>query len=140
MRISRKYEKVSASAKRLSHILDSLSFIIHFVNVDYRKEKIQIITFLDASIEDYKGLLEEKNIHLIKHYELQKNISIFIDSAPLLLCFQNILKNAIRYSHKWGKIEIDITKNYFCIKDYGVGISPENTQKIFERHFRESYS
>lgn len=133
-------DRVGSSAKRLSKILDSLSFMIHFVNVDYRKEKIDVINFLDKSINDYKFNLEEKNIKIIKKYDENKPIIKYIDSAPLLLCFSNILKNAIRYSNDNWTIEIEITKNYFSIKDYWVWISDENKQKIFDRHFRESYS
>ncbi len=133
-------DRVWASAKRLSKILDSLSFMIHFVNVDYRKEKIDIINFLDKSINDYKFNIDEKKLKIIKNYNKNRPIHKYIDSAPLLLCFSNILKNAIRYSNENWTIEIDINKNYFQIKDYWVGISNENKQKIFERHFRETYS
>lgn len=133
-------DKVSESSKRLSRILDSLSFMIHFVNVDYRKEKLDVINFLDKSIEDYSNNIKEKELKIIKNYDTNKNINIFIDSAPLLLCFSNILKNAIRYSNNWWKIEISINKNYFIIKDYWIWISKENKEKIFDRHFRESYS
>ncbi|MCH8518452.1 HAMP domain-containing histidine kinase [Candidatus Gracilibacteria bacterium] len=133
-------EKVLGSAKRLSDILTSLSVLIYFVNLDYKKKKINIIEFLDMSIEDFEIRLQEKNIEIIKKYNPKEKIYVYIDSAPLLLCFQNILKNAIRYSEVGGNIEIIITRMYFCIKDYGIGIAAENKEKIFERHFRESYS
>jgi len=133
-------EKILWSAKRLSDILTSLSSLIYFVNLEYKKKKINIIEFLDNSIDDFSSLLQERDIKVIKKYNPKEKISIHIDSAPLLLCFQNILKNAIRYSKEWWNIEIDISWDYFSIKDYGVGIDPENTDKIFERHFRESYS
>ncbi len=133
-------KKVLWSARRLSDILNSLSSLIYFVNLDYKKKKIDIIEFLDTSIIDFETILGEKNIHIQKNYNPKKKIHVTLDSAPLLLCFQNILKNALRYSEVWWVIEIDITGTYFSIKDYGVGIALENTEKIFERHFRESYS
>ena len=133
-------QKVLSSAKRLSDILTSLSSLIYFVNLDYKKKKVNIIEFLDTSIEDFETRIHEKNITIIKKYNKQEKIYVFIDSAPLLLCFQNILKNAIRYSDSWWKIEIEITWSYFSIKDFWVGIDEKNKIKIFERHFRESYS
>lgn len=142
--VTKKYEetneKILGSAKRLSDILTSLSAMIHFVNLDYKKKKIDIVKLLDESLSDFETMRQGKNITYIKKYTPEEKIFIVLDSAPLLLCFQNILKNALRYSHDWWKIEIDISHNYFSVKDYGVGISPENTEKIFERHFRESYS
>jgi signal transduction histidine kinase len=67
-------------------------------------------------------------------------VIVHIDKAPLVLCFTNILKNAIRYSNEWGNIEVYIQKKYFKIKDYGIGISKDNVEKIFERYFRETYA
>ena len=92
--------KVLASAKRLSDILTSLASLIYFVNLEYKKKKIHIIEFLDTSIDDFETRLKEKHIEIIKKYNPDKKVHIYIDSAPLLLCFQNILKNAIRYSNE----------------------------------------
>jgi signal transduction histidine kinase len=56
------------------------------------------------------------------------------------LSFENILKNAVKYSENWWEIEIFIEQNSFSIKDYGIGIEEKNLDKIFDRYFRESYA
>lgn len=143
-KITNEYEESTeqsiASAKRLNATLDSLSLMIHFVNTDYRKENTNVTKELDASMDDFLIMMEDKDIKLVKKYNLQKPIFRNIDKAPLVLCFTNIFKNAIRYSHASWVIEIHIEKNHFIIKDYWVGIEKENLGKIFERHFRESYA
>lgn len=128
------------SAKRLNSTLDSLSLMIHFVNTDYRKEKFNVIQELDKSIDDFIIQMKDKGTELVKEYEVESSLTIFTDKAPLVLCFTNILKNAIRYSHENWKIEVSIEKDHFKIKDYWVWIAKENLNKIFERHFRESYA
>jgi len=142
--ITKEYEESSQqsidSAKRLNSTLDSLSLLIHFVNSDYRREKVNIIKELDASLSDFSKQIQEKDIQIIKKYNLEESIDIVIDKAPLLLCFTNIFKNAIRYSKEGGDIEIYIEKNCFKIKDYWVGIAKKNLEKIFERYFRETYA
>lgn len=142
--ITKEYEESSNqaidSAKRLNNTLDSLSLMIHFVNSDYRKENINIIKELDASIQDFSKQIQEKEIHIVKKYDPDTSMNIHIDKAPLVLCFTNILKNAIRYSNEGWNIEIYIQKNCFKIKDYGVWIEKENLEKIFDRYFRESYA
>lgn len=128
------------SAKRLNNILDSLWMMIHFVNSDYRKEKINIVRVLDDSISDHMRSLKAKNIKIVKKYNVNDVIFKFMDRAPLVLTFNNIIKNAIRYSNEGWEIEICINKSSYSIKDYGVWIEKKNLKKIFDRYFRESYT
>lgn len=81
-----------------------------------------------------------KKLKIIKKYAGKKEIFAKIDRESLSLIFRNILKNAIRYSHQEGEIEIEIGKNFFKITDHGVGIATENLDKVFGRYFREDYS
>ncbi|NDK09315.1 HAMP domain-containing histidine kinase [Candidatus Gracilibacteria bacterium] len=133
-------DQAISSAKRLNNILDSLGILVRFVNADYRKTKVNIISLLNESITDYQKEIQAKEIKIVKKYKVDSQIFSFIDKEPLLLCFTNILKNAIRYSHEGGKIELFISKHKFVIKDYGIGIDAKNLDKIFERYFRENYS
>lgn len=133
-------EQSLASTKRINNILDSLWILIRFVNSEYRKQKSNVTMLLNACIEDFTKMIDKKNLKLIKKYDQNANWKQYIDMEPLQLCFNNILKNAIRYSDTWGKIEVNITRNYFSIKDFGVWIEEKNIPKIFDRYFRENYS
>lgn len=143
-KITGEYEEATeqslASTKRMNNILNSLGILIRFVNSEYRKQKSNITQVLDASIQDLSKSLHKKDIKLIKLYNPHSSWKQFIDIEPLQLCFNNVLKNAIRYSHIGWKIEIQIAKNYFRIKDFWVGIEEKNIPKIFDRYFRENYS
>ena len=141
-RLTGEYEEANkysvSSAKRLNSMLDTLGMLIHFVNSDYRKERVNLYGVLDESIDDLEKMLTDKHIKIDKKYDASKTLYRYIDKSPLVLSFQNILKNAIKYSEIWGKIEISIFRDRFVIKDYGVGIANENLPKIFDRYFRES--
>lgn len=127
-----------SSAKRLDSMLDTLWMLIHFVNSDYRKERVDLYKVLDESIADLERMLTDKHIKLDKKYDINKTLYRYIDKSPLVLSFQNILKNAVKYSDIWGKIKISIFRDRFVIQDYGVWIAQENLSKIFDRYFRES--
>lgn len=127
-----------SSAKRLDSMLDTLWMLIHFVNSDYRKERVDLYKVLDESIADLERMLTDKHIKLDKKYDINKTLYRYIDKSPLILSFQNILKNAVKYSDIWGKIKISIFRDRFVIQDYGVWIAQENLSKIFDRYFRES--
>jgi signal transduction histidine kinase len=79
--------------------------------------------------------IESKNITVVSH--IPESLILHIDSGPLIICFSNILSNAIKYSAENEKIEIHLSKESFSVKDYGVGIKKENLKKIFERDYRE---
>jgi len=143
-KLTKEYEEANSysvqSARRLDSMLDTLWMLIHFVNSDYRKERINLYKTLDESIDDLETLIKDKHIKLDKKYDPQKYLYKYIDKSPLILSFQNLLKNAIKYSEVGWKVEIWIYKNYFSIKDYGIWIEEENLDKIFDRYFRESYA
>jgi len=143
-RLTKEYESANeysiSSARRLNSMLDTLWMLIHFVNSDYRKERVNLYKALDESIDDLERLISDKHIKLEKKYNPERSLYKYVDKAPVILSFQNILKNAIKYSEIGGKIEIGIYRDHFSIKDYWVWIEKENLDKIFDRYFRESYS
>lgn len=128
------------SARRLDSMLDSLGMLIHFVNSDYRKERVDLHQTLSECLKDVERLIKNKGIQIIKKYDEKKTLYRYIDKSPLILSFENILKNAVKYSENWWEIEIFIEQNSFSIKDYGIGIEEKNLDKIFDRYFRESYA
>ena len=54
----------------------------------------------------------------------------------------NFISNAIKYSPKGGEIIISINANtngiIFCVQDYGIGITADHINKVFEQFFRVS--
>jgi PAS domain S-box-containing protein len=66
---------------------------------------------------------------------VDEGITILADSVMVYSIFQNIISNAIKFSHRNGEIIITakiIQKNVeLTIKDYGVGIQEEELEKIF---------
>lgn len=128
------------SAYRLNSTLDTLGMLIHFANSDYRKQKVNLVKLIDECLRDFDLLLDEHNINIIKKYNTKKPIIKYMDVDPVILVFQNLMKNAIKYSHPNSTIDIYLDRNYLEIKDYGVWIEKENLDKIFDRYFRESYA
>lgn len=102
-------------------------------------EKIDMPKFIDKIAARYRAPAHSK-----------KNISIKIDSIPpatilankiyVEKVFSNIIKNAIAYGKPNGEINISGEKEGNKIKitiaDNGIGISPQNLSKIFDRFFR----
>ncbi len=84
---------------------------------------------------------KERNLHL----QLNKALSdadstIMIDRGKLLNVINNLVENALKYTPE-GFVEIGYTLDQntliLYVKDTGIGISPENQEKIFERFVQE---
>ena len=75
-----------------------------------------------------------KNIEII--LMPSSDITVFADISMLKTILRNLVTNAIKFTHKGGKITINamqeglITK--ICVSDNGTGIKPENSAKLFD--------
>ena len=65
-----------------------------------------------------------------------------IEGIPELLetIVFNLCDNAIKYNRKGGKVSVSVTKTereaVLSVKDTGIGIPPEQFERIFERFYR----
>jgi ligand-binding sensor domain-containing protein/signal transduction histidine kinase len=85
------------------------------------------------SIDLLEGASTRKNIKI--KVVANKEYLVYADLNMFSTVFRNLLANAIKFTPEKGKISIHLTKSDgFCeitVKDNGVGISPENMEKLF---------
>jgi PAS domain S-box-containing protein len=69
-----------------------------------------------------------------------ETLQIQVDPLRLEQVFGNLLDNAIRYSPEKGPIEVEVTPTdggaWISVRDHGLGISPEQRPRIFERYYQ----
>lgn len=63
-----------------------------------------------------------------------------IDEAAMKIALNNLLENAINYTPKGGKISVLMERNdsslEIHIADTGIGVLPEDTERVFVKFFR----
>jgi len=91
------------------------------------------LNILDVNLNLLNAAAEKKGIHLIN--ELKESALCFGDREMINTIMRNLLSNAVKFSRDGGQVAISATRNksdfVVCIRDTGVGISPEDQKKLF---------
>ena len=125
-------QNISISAKQLYDIYSSLSFL-SFDNASEEAKLLKFDRVVSDAIEYFSELVEKKNIE-IKLDSEPCDLHIAPTKAKMLV--NNLISNAIKYSHPHSSIAIILTKDSFEIKDNGIGIAKDKLEIIFQRFSR----
>ena len=91
---------------------------------------------VEKRVEFFHILAEIKNLEVISNIE--KNIFLHVNDVEIQRLIDNNLSNAIKYSKKDTKIEVNLYKNSSSVvlsfTNYGEQI--KDTNKIFQRYYR----
>ncbi len=98
---------------------------------DLREAMISIIT-------GYLPAIEKRELQVSN--KTPEDIKIFINPTHLRLILDNLIHNAIQYSHRGGLIVLhggnDSDSIWFCVSDSGIGLTPEDTSRIFDEFYK----
>jgi signal transduction histidine kinase len=101
---------------------------------DFVKQHINLYELIPQNIEHQKEISKQKDITL-KH-SLKGDIFVSADSNMVQTVLRNLIVNAIKFTNKGGEITVSVKDLdgfvEIIVTDNGVGISPENLQKLFK--------
>ena len=144
------YGKVSeASQKHLRMIKESTLHVSRMIDnlltlstsdagrIVLNKERLSLGQVVDQALGVTEPSAEKKGIGLVR--EQLNDMLVFADRHSLLQILINLLDNSIKYTSSGGTISVSARKIEdekfveISVADDGVGISPGNLEKIFER-------
>lgn len=148
LRKSRKtneYIQVLTSSKQeLGHLISLVENLLFLAKEDQKaislqSEKVDLTDILNNVISTLKEKIIKKKITL-KLKPADESITIIGQASMLRQLFFNIIDNAIIYTPENGKIDIALSTNtnhaIIKVKDTGIGITPQEQKKVFERFYR----
>lgn len=105
------------------------------------KLKKEVLCVHEIINEAVKNISINKSVTSDIELDLQSpNSSVNADKLHLTNVFFNLLDNALKYCKETPRIVISTTKLndllHITVKDNGIGISPENHKRVFQKFFR----
>ncbi len=133
-------------AKRMQRLIEDLMALSRIeMNEHYPpEEEVDLAMVLDHSLEALTPQIEKYNAKIENN--LQTPIFLHGDADQLQQIISNIIENAILYSGKKPKIEIELTEDEtrfpgkigLQIRDHGPGIDAQHLNRLTERFYRVS--
>jgi len=136
-------ESLGECIEESEHILTMLNTIMDIKEAEtgvitLSKTELDISTLIRECVDLYSYVAEEKEVAL--HAAVPEEIMISADRGRIRRAVLNLLDNAIKYTHRGGKIEVSAVreKRFILISvcDNGTGIDNEELPHIWERLYR----
>lgn len=138
----RKYLNLALEqARQLSLVVTQL---MDFQKVDVGKEKLSltmtdIVELFSNRVLMFDSLAKKKRVE-IEFYSDKQSYKTAIDEQKIDKIVDNLLINAIKYSHPNSKVRIDLkcgeSKWVLKVVDHGIGISRKAQLKLFKEFYR----
>lgn len=133
--------RIEDQTNRLVRIVEELLDVsrIESGKMEIIKEEFDIDSLVKETVEDVQNTTTHKII-----IKKSTGKTVYADRQHIGRVLINLLSNAIKYSPGKDKIEVILSEDgknvILAVKDYGIGISQENQNKVFERFFRSNNS
>lgn len=143
---SEKEECVQAIRRNGQLLLRLVDDILDLSRIEAQKIEFEKLRFdMREVIKDVESAMslkaEEKGIHLKFHHDIKDPVFYFSDPSRIKQVLLNVIGNAIKFT-AFGGVDVSIrrdtalTRNFetliFLVEDTGIGLTPQQAERIFE--------
>ena len=132
---------ISDEVQRLAALIDNLLNItrIEMGSLKLERQRVNLKDLLQDAFDHVARSGREKDLKFV--LEVPENLpAASLDKSLLRVALNNLLTNAIKYSNAGGTVTMgteettDLIRIY--VSDTGIGIKPEDRERIFDKFFR----
>ncbi len=138
-----KFEAIASATGQLTRLTEGLLFLARTDQLpNHQREILNLADLLDDLVKLYQPKAEVKNIGL--QTSGGKSLYLLGDANQLKRLFTNLIVNALQYTPEGGRVEIEhrtVGKQIVVsVTDTGMGIPPEQLNRVFDRFWRAEQS
>lgn len=130
--------------KNTDHLMSMVEQLLQLNRIEQGNEELTIETIeLNRLLENIKLQYESFAVESDIKFDVRVVDEVVFDSDEFKLsqCIHNLLQNAFKHTAKGGSVTIEAIKpNHKSVKivvrDTGVGIHPDDQQKVFDRFYK----
>ncbi len=131
--------QIQSESKRMIALIEDIIKLSHLDEGadDMQREDVDLLAVARRETENLRQTAEAAGVALSVSGE-----SVVINGIPQLLdaIVHNLCENAIKYNRSGGFVRVNVrregTKALLTVEDNGIGIPPEQQERIFERFYR----
>ena len=132
---------VERGADRLLHLVSDLLFVaqVQAGALALDLDDVDLTRVARQAVEAARPLASEKGVTL--ELEVEELPALLGDGGRISQLMDNLLSNALKFTPEGGTVTVVVGANgdaFFEIRDTGIGISPAEQERLFERFFRSS--
>jgi signal transduction histidine kinase len=131
---------VARSSERLLRLVDDLLFFARLQSgsLEIDPHEIDLGAITAQAVEDSRPRAERKGVAI--SFLGETDVRVEADKGRIFQLLDNLISNAIKFTPEGGRIDLRATRTHAgCmleVADTGIGLSPADAERVFDRFFR----
>jgi signal transduction histidine kinase/DNA-binding response OmpR family regulator len=131
-------QNIQELQQKINEILDFSK--LEAGKLDIKKESVHLFNYLKVLIEPFQHTATLQQLQLLFHCQLTPHNTYMVDKGKLTDIVNNLLSNALKFTPSGGQVQLIVREAsgvlLLIVKDTGIGIAPEEQEKVFKRYYQ----